>query len=79
MSVVGASPSRFGALRSQETVIAVLTSANATVVGGPHPVKRVFKLVDPDGGIGDTSTLGMLQDVLAELAGAVENSPEPGP
>ena len=79
VSVVGASPSRFGALRSQETVIAILTSANARVVGGPHPVKRVFKLVDPDGGIGDTSTLEMLQDVLAELAGAVENSPEPGP
>ena len=25
------------------------------------------------------AVLGMLQDVLAELAGAVENSPEPGP
>ncbi|MDE0139765.1 MAG: NAD(P)H-dependent oxidoreductase [bacterium] len=71
VSVVGASPSRFGALRSQETTIGVLTSAEATVVGGPHPVKQVFRLVGSEGRIGDAATLSMLRDVLAELSSAV--------
>lgn len=71
VSVIGASPSRFGALRSQQTTIGVLTSAEATVVGGPHPVKRVFRLVDSEGRIGDAATLSMLSDVLAELSSAV--------
>ena len=71
VSVIGASPSRFGALQSQQTTIGVLTSAEATVVGGPHPVKRVFRLVDSDGRIGDAGTLSMLHGVLAELSSAV--------
>lgn len=71
VSVVGASPSRFGALRSQETAIAVLGSAGARVVGGPYPVKKVFSLVDPDGCLSDGATLGMLQGVLDELAADV--------
>lgn len=71
VSVVGASPSRFGALRSQETAIAVLSSAGARVVGGPHPVERVFTLVDQEGRISDEETLETLQGVLTNLAGAV--------
>ena len=71
VSVVGASPSRFGALRSQETTIGVLTSAEATVVGGTHPVKQVFRLVDSEGRIGDAATLSMLRGVLDELSSAV--------
>jgi len=78
VSVVGASPSRFGALRSQETAIAVLGSAGARVVGGPHPVERVFALVDPDGRIGDGATLEMLQGVLTKLVGAAAASPVAG-
>ena len=78
VSVVGASPSRFGALRSQETAIVVLRSAGARVVGGPHPVVRVFTLVDPDGRISDEATLEMLQGVLTELAGAAAASPTAG-
>lgn len=73
-SVVGASPSRYGAVRSQETTIAVLTSAGATVVGGPHPVKQVFRLVDPEGRISDEAILSMLRDVLTELTTAVDGS-----
>ena len=75
VSVVGASPSRFGALRSQETAIAVLGSAGARIVGGPHPVSKVFSLVDPDGSLSDAATLQMLQDVLDELAADVGASP----
>ncbi len=71
VSVVGASPSRFGALRSQETALVVLGSAGARVVGGPHPVERVFARVDQDGRIGDEATLEMLQRVLTRLVGAV--------
>ena len=74
VSVVGASPSRFGALRSQETAIAVLTSAGATVVGGPHPVEQVFRLVDPEGRISDEATQSMLRAVLAGLTAAVDGS-----
>jgi len=71
VSVIGASPSRFGALYSQQATIGVLTSAEATVIGGPHPVKRVFRLVDSEGRIGDARTLSMLSGVLAELSSAV--------
>ncbi len=78
VSVVGASPSRFGAQRSQETAIAVLGSAGARVVGGPHPVKQVFSLVDPDGCISDEATLKMLQGVLDGLAADAMASPEGG-
>ena len=74
VSVVGASPSRFGALRSQETAIAVLTSAEARVIGGPHPVQRVFRLVDAVGAIADEATLAMLRTVLSELSAVVESS-----
>lgn len=79
VSVVGASPSRSGALRSQETAIAVLNSADATVVGGPHPVKQVFRLVDSQGRISDEATLSMLRDVLTELVAAVDGSHPAGP
>ncbi len=74
VSVVGASPARFGALRSQETTIAVLTSAEAKVIGGPHPVKRAFRLVDAGGAIVDEATLTMVRTVLRELSAAVESS-----
>ena len=79
VSVVGASPSRFGARRSQETAIGVLTSADATVVGGPHPVKQVFRLVDSEGRIGDEATLSMLRGVLTELSAAADASSPSGP
>ena len=74
VSVVGASPSRFGALRSQETAIVVLNSTEARVIGGPHPVKGVFRLVDAEGAIDDEATLAMLRTVLSELTAAVESS-----
>ena len=70
VSVVGASPSRFGAQWAQETAITVLGSAAARVVGGPHPVKEVAGLVDSDGNISDQATLDMLRDVMSELAEA---------
>ncbi|MDE0170694.1 MAG: NAD(P)H-dependent oxidoreductase [bacterium] len=78
VSVVGGSPSRFGAQRSQQTAIAVLGSAGARVVGGPHPVKNVFSLVDPDGCLSDRATLEMLQSVLDELAAVAGASTEGG-
>ena len=70
VSVVGASPSRFGAQWAQETAITVLGSAAARVVGGPHPVKEVAGLVDAEGNISDQATLEMLRSVLSELAEA---------
>ncbi len=70
VSVVGASPSRFGAKRSQETAISVLRSARAKVVGGPHPVSGVGNLVDAAGEIRDAGTLEMLAGVLNDLAEA---------
>ena len=70
VSVVGASQSRFGAQWAQETVITVLGSAAARVVGGPHPVKEVAGLVDSEGNITDRDTLDMLGSVLSELAEA---------
>ncbi len=73
VSVVGASPSRFGAQWSQETTITVLKSARAQVVGGTHPVKEAAGLVDSDGKIDDGVTLAMLRQVLSELAEAVAN------
>ena len=79
VSVVGASPSRFGAQRSQETAIAVLGSAGARVVGGPHPVKKVAELVEPNSSMKDEATLEMLQGVLTKLAGAVVVPPPAGP
>lgn len=75
VSVVGASPSRFGAQRSQETAIGVLRSAGARIVGGPHPVKKVSSLVGRDGCLNDGATLQMLQDVLDELAADIGASP----
>lgn len=78
VSVVGASPSRFGAQRSQETAIAVLGSAGARVVGGPHPVKQVFSLVDTNGRLSDGATLEMLRGVLEELAADVGAPAEGG-
>lgn len=71
VSVVGASPTRFWAQRSQETTITVLKSARAQVVGGTHPVKEAAGLVDSDGNIYDPATLEMLRQVLGELAEAV--------
>ena len=73
VSVVGASPTRFGAQRSQETTIAVLKSARAEVVGGTHPVKEAAGLVDADGDMRNPETLEMLRQVLKELAGAVDS------
>ena len=70
VAVVGASPSRFGARWAQETTITVLSSAEASVIGGPHPVCEVAKSVDSDGNIGDEVTLQMLARVLRELAEA---------
>ena len=70
VSVIGASPSRFGAQWAQETAITVLRSAAARVVGGPHPVKEAAGLVDSDGNISDKATLDMLGSVLSELADA---------
>ena len=70
VSVVGASPSRFGAQWAQETAITVLGSAAARVVGGPHAVKEVAGLVDAEGNVSDQATLEMLRSVLSELAEA---------
>ncbi len=70
VAVIGASPSRFGAQWAQETAITVLSSAEATVIGGPHPVCEVAKSVDSDGNIGDEVTLWMLAAVVKELAEA---------
>lgn len=78
VSVVGASPSRFGAQWSQETTITVLKSARARVVGGTHPVKEVAGLIDAEGNISDQETLEMLRDVLNELADAAELPLETG-
>ena len=71
VSVVGASPSRFGAQLSQETTITVLKSARAQVVGDTHPVKEAAGLVDAEGNINDPATLEMLRQVLSELAEVV--------
>lgn len=70
VAVVGASPSRFGAKWAQETTITVLSSAEASVIGGPHPVCEVAKSVDADGNIGDEVILRMLAEVVKELAEA---------
>ena len=77
VAVVGASPSRFGAQWAQETAIAVLSSAEASVTGGPHPVREVAELVDSEGNIGDEETMRMLSGVLAELAEAAGPAPAP--
>ena len=77
VAVVGASPSRFGAKWAQETTITVLSSADASVIGGPHPVCEVAELVDSDGNIDDEETLRMLSGVLAELAEAAKQPSAP--
>ena len=78
VAVVGASPSRFGAKWAQETAITVLSSAEASVIGGPHPVSEVANLVDADGNIGDEVTLRMLAEVVNELteAAGLPSTPE---
>lgn len=70
VAVVGASPSRFGAKWAQETTITVLSSAEANVIGGPHPVCEVAGSVDSEGNIVDEVTLRMLAAVVKELAEA---------
>ena len=70
VAVVGASPSRFGAKWAQETTITVLSSAEASVIGGPHPVCEVAGSVDSEGNIVDEVTLRMLAVVVKELAEA---------
>ena len=70
VAVVGASPSRFGAKWAQETTITVLSSAEASVIGGPHPVCEVAGSVDSEGNIVDEVTLRMLAAVVKELAEA---------
>ncbi len=70
VSVVGASPSRFGAKWAQEAAITSLGSCGAKVVGGPHPVSDVTGKLDTDGRVNDSATLETLAGALTELAEA---------
>lgn len=75
VGVVGASPSRFGAVRAQADVRKVATSIGARVVGQELPVANAFEAFTGDGRLADRDLWATLGDLLDELLGlATANS-----
>jgi chromate reductase len=71
VAVVGASPSPNGAASAQGDLVKVLTTAGASVVGGPVAVGQAFRRFDEHDRLLDHELRAALGGVLAELTGRV--------
>jgi len=71
VSVIGASPGRFGAMWAQQDLRRILGIAGARVVGDELPVSRVHEKLDPEGRLVDAELFERLRLVLETLASGV--------
>ncbi len=66
-AVMGASPGRFGAVRAQQQVRAVLTAIGADVLDQELPVAKVHEVLDAEGRLTDPDTAAALSHLVAAL------------
>lgn len=75
VAVVGASPSRFGAVRAQADVRKVASSIGAQVIDRELPVAAAFEAFGSDGRLADPDLERQLGDLLAELVRSAARVP----
>lgn len=68
VAIVGASPSRFGAVRAQADTRKILTSIGARVVDRELPVSQAFDAFDVGGRLADPELEARYATVLTDLA-----------
>ena len=69
-AVVGASVSKFGALRAQDHLLDVLRATGAVTVGDAHPIGPATDVFSSSGVVKEQGVLSTLREVLEELAAA---------
>jgi len=70
-AVLGASPSPYGAQRSQEQLVAVLNAIGAQVLGDVHPVGPATELFDDTGSLTSSEVQTTLRDIASDIESAV--------